>query len=144
MVREIVQPKSYSSKRLATIGTITLLLLVFTTVVQIRIVLERPNYGDVTDTFWTIWQGVLVVATVGSFLIAIHNTFRNNAESDGAAARFQIGGENHDIDVHFHEDDATRVAGQTTAHRPAENDTESSDVSGTRAEGATEKGTDVT
>jgi len=83
------------------LGLIALLFLVLSYLIKVRIILESPAYGDVTGVVGAVWSICLGIATIGSFMLAIHN-FRRGTDSDGPATDFSIEGENHDIDVHLH------------------------------------------
>lgn len=99
------------------VGGISLLLFAASFVVDVRIIFERPNYGDVTAIVELIWRAVLGVATLGSFLLEIYN-FRSKAESaDDSITGLEIGGMNHDIDFHVH------VSGAPDSGGPGSGDT---------------------
>lgn len=86
---------------LTLLGFVAFALLAVSFLVEVRIVLTNPNYGDVTGVLQTFWQFLLAAATVGSFLLAIYNALSEEPSSDGPTRTFVIRGENHDIDVHL-------------------------------------------
>jgi hypothetical protein len=84
------------------VGGVALALFVLSFLVEVRIVVENPNYGDVTSAISILWQAILGLTTVGSFVLAVYNYRTDVDDSDGPATGFTIRGENHDIDFHLH------------------------------------------
>lgn len=96
--------------RVVLVGVLALLLFVASYVVEVRIVLVNPAYGDVTSAVRLLWRAVLGVTTVGSFLLGVRELFGGKDGSDGPATRVEIGGTGHEIDVYpgrSERDDAT-------------------------------------
>lgn len=97
-----IDPRQYSSRTLTLVGSIGIALLAVSFFLEIRIVVTRPNYGNVTGAVRLGWRIAVGLATLGSFLLAIHNARRADSSTEGPAKRFEIKGANHDIDVHLH------------------------------------------
>jgi hypothetical protein len=123
-------PRRYSPRFLFVVSVATLELLVVSFLVDVRIVLERPNYGDVTTTVRVLWRVVLGLATLGSFLIGVYNSV--SREADGGPTRgFEIKGRNHDIDFHVHIGDLSK---QHEADEQGTREEQSGAVNGTQSE----------
>lgn len=120
--RRRFDPRRYSPIELAAVGVFALVFLAISYVVDVRIILETPNYGDVTAVLGTLWRTILGITTIGSFLLAVYNLRTDSTRSNGPATGFSIRGENHDIDFHIHMSDLDD-SGETT------NDDEEPDVS---------------
>lgn len=97
-----IDPRQFSPRTLALVGLIGIALLAVSFLVELRIVLLRPNYGEITGLVRAAWRIAVGVATIGSFLLATYNVRREEPSSTGPARHFEIKGENHDIDVHLH------------------------------------------
>lgn len=90
-----------SPSALITLGTVGLILLILSFIVEIRIIFEYPAYGDVTGVVRALWSLILGIATLGSFALAVHN-YRRDDDSGGPSTQFSVRGRNHDIDFHIH------------------------------------------
>lgn len=109
----IVGSRRRSPTVLLLVGGISLLLFVASFAVEVRIIFERPSYGDVTVIVELIWRTVLGIATLGSFLLEIH-TLRSDTEANEESIKgLEINGMNHDIDFHVHVSDISESAGPT-------------------------------
>lgn len=96
-----VVPRRYSPRTLLVVGTVALLLLVASLLVEVRIILESPEYGDVTGLVQPVWQAVLGLTTIGSFLIGVYTLVTDaEGEPSGPAASVEIKGTGHEIHVH--------------------------------------------
>lgn len=104
------------------VGGVALTLLILSFLIEVRIIVESPNYGDITSVIVTLWQAILGLTTIGSFLLAAYNYRAKLDDSEGPATGFTIHGQNHDIDFHFHvkdtenESDRESVDGGSTRH----------------------------
>lgn len=99
-----LDPRRYRPEVFAAIGIVALFLFLASFLVEVRIIVERPGYGDVTEEVRTVWQSALGIATIGSFLIAFYNISVARPRSESPASGLEIGGRNHDIDVHIYPD----------------------------------------
>lgn len=95
-------PRRYPPGLLVGVATVALALLLASFFFEARVVLERPNYGNVTGTLLAFWRVVLGTATVGSFVLAVYRFLFEEARRDCSATGMEIRGRNHDIDVHLH------------------------------------------
>lgn len=102
MLSDRIDPRQFSPRTLALAGSIGVALLAVSFLVELRIVLLRPYYGEITGLVRAAWQIAAGLATIGSFLLAIYNARRKEPSPEGPARHFEIKGENHDIDVHLH------------------------------------------
>jgi len=90
-----------SPTTLLALGIGGVILLVIGLVIEVRIIVENPAYGDVTDVVRGIWNLSIALATLGSFVLAVYN-YRRDDDTDGPPTQFSVRGENHDIDFHLH------------------------------------------
>ncbi|WP_136688263.1 hypothetical protein [Halorhabdus amylolytica] len=117
----------------ALVGGITLTLLILSFLVEVRIIVESPDYGDVTSISSTLWQTILGLTTIGSFVLAVYNYRAEIDNSDGPATEFTIRGRNHDIDFHLHVADDERKSDresqdvESTEQQEAKGESEDSD-----------------
>lgn len=77
-----------------------LFLLGASYVVEVRIIVEEPRYGDVTTLARTLWRAVLGITTVGSFLIGVYTLVSDGDDSKGLPTKVEIKGTGHDINVY--------------------------------------------
>lgn len=68
--------------------------------VEVRIIVESPNYGDVSETIQLFWRSLLGGTTIGSFLIGVYTFINDDRNSDGPPTKVEIKGTGHDIDVY--------------------------------------------
>ncbi|WP_152424477.1 MULTISPECIES: hypothetical protein [Halococcus] len=130
------------------VGVVALVLFSASYLVDVRIIVENPNYGDVTAGVRTLWRVILGITTVGSFAIGIYNLTTDGNGDSGPSTGFKIEGEGHDVDVHLHwsRERRERVGGESEPVQE-ESDDDSSHPgekgdAGTDAEG--EEQTDTT
>lgn len=99
------------------VGVVALSLFMLSFLVEVRIIIERPSYGEVTSVASTLWQAILGLTTIGAFILAIY-TYRTDVDdSEGPAMGFTIRGQNHDIDVHLHvENDGIKSKSESEDH----------------------------
>lgn len=134
-----IDPRRYSLRTVSLVGIIALLLFCASYLVDVRIVVESPNYGDVTAGVAALWRLVLGVTTVGSFAIGIYSLVADDDESDGPAMGFEIKGEDHDIDIYLQLPDEEAANEDETA---ADEDESGSGDSSNRPDGERRSGTD--
>lgn len=92
------------------VGILALLLFGASYVVDVRVVVVDPDYGDVTSAVRLLWRAILGVTTIGSFLLGIRELVGGDDGPDGPATRVEIGGTGHEINVYpgrSERDDAT-------------------------------------
>lgn len=101
------------------VGGVALTLFVLSLLIEVRVIVENPNYGDVTALLSTLIQAILGLTTVGSFLLAVYNYRADGGDGDGTGTRFTIRGRHHDIDVHLHvgDDDSEPPGNPKTLRR---------------------------
>lgn len=102
MIENSLDPRQFSSRTLLVVGFVAVVLLATSFLVEVRIIVTDPNYGDVTQVLRASWQVLLGVATLGSFLLAVLNARADDVSTESPARAFEIKGENHDIDFHLH------------------------------------------
>ena len=118
-------PRRYSPWTLLLVGSLTVILLMVSFFVEIRVLITSPNFGDVTGIVWTILQVLLAAATLGSFCLGIYNLVADDEHSGGPANTFEIKGDNHDIDLHLH-----GLGLDERSVRPSRSSTDRDDASG--------------
>lgn len=101
MVRRVDLNRLKSPSVLITLGTVGLILLILSFIVEVRIIFEYPAYGDITGVVRGFWSLILGIATLGSFALAVQN-YRRDDDSRGPSTHFSVRGRNHDIDFHVH------------------------------------------
>lgn len=101
MVERLDLNRLKSPSVLITLGTVGLILLILSFIVEVRIIFEYPAFGDITGVVRVLWNLILAIATLGSFALAVHN-YRRDDDSSGPSTRFSVRGRNHDIDFHVH------------------------------------------
>lgn len=92
--------RNWTPRRLVLVGAVSFFLFSVSYFVEVRIILVDPDYGDVTHVVETLWRGLLGFTTVGSFLLGIRGLVREGRQSNGPAARVEIGGAGHEIHVY--------------------------------------------
>lgn len=92
--------RRYFPAVLLLVSLVALFLLGASYVVEIRIIVEEPQFGDVTEIVWTLWRAILGVTTIGSFLIGVYALVGDEDDSDGLPTKVEIKGTGHDIDVY--------------------------------------------
>lgn len=130
-----------SPRKLGVIGVIGATFLVVGFVMDVRIIIETPPLGDVTGTFELLWNLIIGMATIGSFLLAINNRRTERGEDNGTPTELKIEGENHDIHLNLYlsgEPSNSRGSEELTAE--IEEDESDGDRSGGNADG---EGNDV-
>lgn len=92
--------RRYFPAVLLLVSLVALLLLGASYFVEIRIIIEEPQFGDVTEIVRTLWRAILGVTTIGSFLIGVYALASDEDDSDGLPTKVEIKGTGHDIDVY--------------------------------------------
>jgi fluoride ion exporter CrcB/FEX len=92
--------RRYFPLGLLLVGLVALFLFGVSYFVEIRIIVEKPRYGDVTGIVRTFWRAILGVTTIGSFLLGVYALVGDEEESDGPPTKVEIKGTGHDIDVY--------------------------------------------
>lgn len=92
--------RQYLPTALLLVSLVGLFLLGASYSVEIRIIIEKPRYGDVTELARTLWRAVLGVTTIGSFLLGVYTFVRDGNDSKGLPTKVEIKGTGHDIDVY--------------------------------------------
>lgn len=82
------------------VSLVALLLLGVSYFVKVRIIIENPSYGDVTNTIQALWRATLGVTTIGSFLIGVYTLVGERDSSNSPPTKVEIKGTGHDIDVY--------------------------------------------
>lgn len=102
-----LDPRQSRAGIILLIGIITAGLFIGSFFVTARVVVENPNYGDVTPQLELLWRVIMGIATLGSFYIGLRSLGSDTGGSEGPSTRFHFEGQNHDIDFHLHVDDAS-------------------------------------
>lgn len=92
--------RRYFPLGLLLVGLVALFLLGVSYFVEIRIIVEEPRYGDVTELARTLWRAILGATTIGSFLLGVYALVGDEDKSDGPPTKVEIKGTGHDIDVY--------------------------------------------
>lgn len=121
MVDRVDLNRLKSPSILLILGTVGLILFGISFIVEIRVILEYPAYGEVTNVIRGLWSLILGVATIGSFALAAHS-YRRDDDSSGPPTNFSVRGRNHDIDFHVHIGDPDES--HDPAQRPEEVETD--------------------
>lgn len=90
-----------SSRPFVLLGFSALVLLLLSVLIDVRIIVERPNLGDVSAAVGAIWRLFLGLATLGSFALAAQDVIETDQPEGGTVRDLEIRGRNHDIDVHL-------------------------------------------
>jgi len=98
--KSILDLRRYSRTTIAVVGFSAITLIVLTYIVEVRIILESPNYGDVTGVVKSLFRIVSFGIGLVASLSTIYNTFSDKKGSQGLDTGFTIEGGNNDF--HFH------------------------------------------
>jgi hypothetical protein len=102
-------PRESQAGVLLILGVVAFLLFIGSYFVSVQVIVENPDYGDVTSTLRLAWRLIMGVATLGSFYIGIRSLDIGEGRTEGPSTSFHFEGQNHDIDFHLHVDDASTV-----------------------------------
>jgi hypothetical protein len=91
-------------------GVLTALLLVVShTLIDVRIVVLRPNVGTVTSLVTGLWEATLGIATLGSFGLAVWNHISDSGHDSGPTQEISIS-ENDEVIVNAGTGESTVTA----------------------------------
>jgi hypothetical protein len=95
-----IDDERYFPMLLLFVGLLAFVLFGASYFVEVRIIVEKPRYGDVTETVRALWRAILGATTIGSFLVGVYTLLEDNGRASGPPTRVEIKGTGHDIDVY--------------------------------------------
>ncbi|WP_135823947.1 hypothetical protein [Halorussus ruber] len=95
-----IDDRRYFPMLLLFVGLLAFVLFGASYFVEVRIIVEKPRYGDVTETIRALWRAILGATTIGSFLVGVYALHKDDDSASGPPTKVEIKGTGHDIDVY--------------------------------------------